>query len=244
MRKPSSHYSHLERWNGIPAGEHEDSTLAGLEVSDDNPGMQEFLGAAQKIIDNWQGNRFAGLYLYGTPGVGKSHAAIGLGRALHETGADVFYRYAPNVVRKSHSYWTGTRFNQDLNYDGNGIFATDSYVEKNPKTALIFDDYKPEAQESLQHAVDAAAQFGGLVIVTSNYTDPFKLVEPYDGRSEKDVALDVVIEKIDPEIASATKARRDKVAKGITDSLRSRVAAGFKLIEFTGEDRRQQNSFW
>ena len=205
------------------------------------------MDAANMLIDGWQGNKFAGLYLYGTPGTGKTHAAIGLGRALHETGADIFYRYVPEISDyRNPEYWRGSR-HSNVKYEGNGVFPNNFHpgAQRNPKTVLILDDYRPEAQIPLHQAVDAAAQFGGLVVITSNYTDPFKLIEVAEvSKDEDDIIKQALLEQLVPETATEIKNRRMQAAETISSSLRSRIAAGFKLIEFSGEDRRQQNSFW
>jgi hypothetical protein len=239
--------NNLERWVGSFPGEHEFSDLNGLEQNPDNLGLAEFQVAADSLITNWHGNKFVGLYLYGTPGTGKTHAAIGLGRALHETGAEVFYKHAPAIQSvRNPATWTGTRYT-DIQYEANGVFV-DKFIsgtERNPKVALIIDDYIPEAQIPLHDAVEAAAQYGGLVIVTSNYTDPFKLVELNDSpKSEQEVVLSAAIEQIAPDAAAKLTEQKEQAAKKISSSLRSRIASGFKLIEFSGEDRRAQNSFW
>lgn len=246
----------LERWNGGFPGDHEFSDLEGLVPSESNPELAVFFEAAKKLTEDWQGNKFAGLYLYGTPGTGKTHAAIGLGRALHDAGSEVFYRYCPiladDIKRKVNQgldYWTRPRASSPVGAYMNSAFpASDGQNvtnKRNPKVALILDDYRPEAQIPLHLAVDAAAQYGGLVIVTSNYTDPFKLVEINDTPdSERAIELDALLENIAPEVASQLQDHRTQIARGISDSLRSRIASAFKFIEFGGEDRRPQNSFW
>src|SRR5882724_328381 len=90
----------LDHWYGSFPGEHEFSTLESLTDYPDND-LQAFRDAATILIEKWQGSQFAGLFLYGTPGVGKTLAAIGLGRELAMTGTDVSYRFVPSL-HKSH----------------------------------------------------------------------------------------------------------------------------------------------
>lgn len=251
----SESLNELERWNGGFPGEHEYSALDGLDKSPDNLELEVFFDAAQKLIENWRGNKFAGLYLYGTPGTGKTHAAIGLGRELHEQGANVFYRYGPSLdIKKNTSEgWTGDNISVDPKGD-NPVFPLKNSrsvgkaltdMARNPMHALIFDDYRPETQRHLHDAVDAAVQYGGLVVVTSNYTDPFKMLEtPEPSQHEEEVVRGIIIDRLAPDEAEKLKVRRTDAAKQISDSLRSRIASGFKLIEFSGPDQRFERSFW
>lgn len=242
----------LERWGGSYPGGHEFSTLANLQSDSQNTGLDDFREAANRVVENWQGNQFAGLCLYGTPGNGKTHAAIALGRALHDKGAEVHYRYAPTAIADVNSAsWTGMRYGDDLTigHNARSVFPEDFTLRavRNPRSLLIFDDYQPRAQRALVAAVDAAAQYGGFVVVTSNYEDPFKLVEPA-APEPREIALEGVLRSSEvpdlAELADAMSAQRKKVAEGITAGLRSRIASGFNFIQFTGEDRRMEKSFW
>ncbi len=238
----------FERWDGPFPGEHEFSALADLQKTGGNPELDVFLDAAQRLVDGWQGNQFAGVYLYGPPGTGKTHAAIGLGRELHDAGAEIHYRYVPELSDTGASSWNSTRADDAMTYAGSSIFPSrySGKATRNPKSVLILDDYRPDKQAVVTDAVDAAAQFGGLVIVTSNYIDPFKLLEN-PGASPDTVtdALNLsVLKQVEPDAARALQARRTRAAAEISASLRSRLAAGFKFIEFTGPDRRIEKSFW
>src|SRR5690606_17981653 len=117
--------SQLERWEGSYPGGHEFSTLADLQSGPKNEGIDEFRKVAQHVVEGWQGNQFAGLCLYGTPGNGKTHAAIALGRAMHDEGAEVHYRYAPNAIGNVNStHWTRDRCGDDLKngHNDNSVF--------------------------------------------------------------------------------------------------------------------------
>jgi hypothetical protein len=219
------------------------------------PERDVFFDAAKKLIEQWQGNRFAGLYLYGEPATGKSLAAIGLARELHDNGAEVHYRHVPRLSDKNRlnevAAWTGTRWDADLKGPlmfGCSIFPAtyNASVQRNPKSVLILDDYKPDKQVHIATAVEAGAQFGGLVVITSNYPDPFKLMEtPKVAPANIDeLAAETMIGRDNPEgLTGLRSAQAAKLAE-ISAGLRSRISAGFKFIEFTGPDRRQQNSFW
>lgn len=243
----------LERWEGGFPGAHEFAELGGL---DETPERQEFFDAAHDLINKWRGNQFVGLYLYGDAGTGKSFAAIGLARALHDTAsAEVHYRFVPNIPNDDRfskvRRWTSQRSCRDLKqdtYKDSSVFPAEyvNGVERNPKSVLVLDDYKPAWQPEVAAATEAAAQFGGLVIITSNHSDPFKLVEAPAAvpGSTQEVAMESMAASLDPERMEAYRQVRAAKEKEISASLFSRVAAGFKIIKFTGPDRRPENSFW
>ena len=108
------------------------------------------------------------------------------------------------------------------------------------------DDYRPDKQRHVAAAVDAAAQFGGLVIITSNYPDPFKLFDVGNDvpASAEDILLHDAAARTDPEAYGRMKESREQKQSELSASLRSRIAGGFKMIHFDGPDRRPQNNFW
>ncbi len=222
------------------------ASLEDLSPSLENPGIEDALQAAQRLVDDW-GIGFAGLYLYGTPGTGKTHAALGIARRLHDAGADVFYRFAPRLDPDMRflNAWTdnaGPKFANRVT----SIFPIPRSASSNPRTVLLFDEYQPDKQSHLHSAVEAAAQYGGLIIVTSNFTDPFEVFETQEATpSTVNQALsEVLLTKEAPDMAQNLAKRRQEAAVAISASLRSRITAGFKLIEFTGPDRRLENGFW
>lgn len=270
--------SNLPRWEGSFPGEHEFSTLEQLKNSS-NPELEVFFDAARRLVEEWRGNRFTGLYLYGTPGTGKSHAAIGLARELHEQGAEIHYRYGPTLLNeelRGPGYWSTERLSVEgtIDYSPTSVFPDscriipkqNSYLTgqaeeknaelnimtRNPMSVLIFDDYRPDSRIALMGATEAAAQFGGLVIVTSNNDDPFEINQDpehqflnnigeilehiKEGHSEvPDFILNGISESHQSELQRVERA---------SESFRSRVASAFKFINFTGRDRRQEQSFW
>ncbi|HSX31994.1 MAG TPA: ATP-binding protein, partial [Candidatus Saccharimonadales bacterium] len=171
--------SQLPNWEGGAPGPHELSTLDGLRAYQD-PAHEEFLEAADTILSKWQGDQFVGLYLYGNPGTGKTHAAIGLGRALHDSGAEVHYRFGPsNTYRTVESQLDNLTANR-LHESTRGVTFPQNFksgAPRNPRSVLIFDEYQPQNQAALKGSITAAAQYGGLIVITSNYKDPFKPLE-------------------------------------------------------------------
>lgn len=256
----------LERSYGQFPREHQFSAIEDLERGSDNPELDVFLGAAEKLVTQWTGDKFVGLYLYGEPGTGKTHAAIGLARTLHETGATLHYRHVPswrpnervessrfgdNRVEPHLTDWIGPVYNSSdiipkpfptsRRVETAGSFAS-SYIDVHEKSVLILDDYKPFARNYVASAIEAASQYGALVVVTSNYNDPFKILEDTPEERQTSAHMDALAE-LAPSISGiANVMRGEQAAK--RDALRSRVAAAFKFIHFEGEDRRMQSSFW
>lgn len=257
----------LERSYGQFPREHQFSAIEDLERVSDNPELDVFFAAAEKLVTQWTGDKFAGLYLYGEPGTGKTHASIGLARALHDTGASIHYRHVPSwrpLERKSGSRiervephltdWLGTHYSYNDSLSSlpmpfptarpvrdEGSHKT-RYEDVHDKSVLILDDYKPFARNYVASAIEAASQYGGLVVVTSNYTDPFKIVEETPEERQINASMDA-LEEFAPSIKGIANVTRDEHAAN-RDALRSRVAAAFKFIHFEGEDRRMQTSFW
>lgn len=235
----------FERWNGGCPGNYEYAALENLTPDEDNPALEVFFAAAKHVVSNWHVGKFAGLYIYGTPGTGKTHAALALGRELHEeSDAEIYYRFGPDTKDYAPSQWRGRRVVLNPRDNINSVFPShisESLNISKPPSVLIFDDYKPELQQQLYVATEAAAQYGGLMIVTSNDTDPFSLVDlQIPERTMADTAIDIH----DPDGAESRDLMRTERAMSISDSLRSRVASGFKFINFTGRDRRLERSFW
>lgn len=167
---------------------------------------------------------------------------MGLGRQLHEAGAEVHYRYCNDL--KVTAAFTGKRTTTPVGF----IPFPNDYVAssvRNPKSVLILDDYKPDKRPVVAQAIEAGAQYSGLVIITSNYEDPFKLTEPsLEVISESQAFASKLLEETSPEIHAANQKARLQHEDELSASLRSRIAAGFKFIEFTGPDHRAENNFW
>lgn len=241
----------LPNWGGGYPGEHEFSTLEGLENIDGQ--LDEAFAAARALLNNWRGNKFVGLNLFGNPGTGKTHFAIGLGRALHDAGADVAYQYVPSIN-------TGAGFNtvgdwmagnhNAKNQTPRNVFGRSNELSgseyRNPMAALILDEYTPSRQREVAAAVEAAAQYGGMIILTSNFNDPYKLLDTPSGVPDTPVKLatDKLAQELDPEMYKAMKQQQLETSQILRESLRSRLLAGVKDIWFMGEDRRSKNTFW
>ena len=212
------------------------------------------MDAAHRLINNWHGNKFAGLYLYGTPGTGKTHFAVALGRALIERDEETAIAYSHLPVAKL--YCNPGDFmeispNTEYNYYPKRIFSP-MLIKKEPTRVvrprpmgIILDDYRPEHQKHAIGAIEAAAEYGGLVLITSNHPDPMRILEkqPVEASNEQMLQEDHLRNRV-PELLEKREKLREAQQAEISASLRSRLAAGFKFIEFEGPDRRIGNSFW
>ncbi len=205
------------------------------------------------------------MHLYGPPGTGKTHFAVGLGRALAKSGAFVGYLSLPHLNSDMLAP-DGSRYKypsdfalESQNTSANSVpryifssmanvLAPNGNLNKIPRKrpVLILDDYKPHNQQTLVAATEAAAERGGLLIVNSNCTDPFTILEAPAATipNEEALALRTFLDHQDPEGLKRIDEQRAAVGERISASLRSRMAAAFKFIEFTGEDQRIAHSFW
>lgn len=243
--------SELPNWGGSYPAAHEYSTLEGLDKS--NGELDEAMLAADALLQRWDGKQFAGLYLYGTPGTGKTHFAVGLGRALALTGVDVAYLKLPGIYAASYDHpreYSQQQTNESFNAWPEHIFSPIKIKEYKPispgRSALILDEYQPDHRKKAIAAIHAAEERGGLVVITSNYPDPFKLIEApvVTEVDEEKLALRAFLDRTNPDGLQQLDAQRAAAEKELTGSLRSRIAAGFKFIKFTGPDRRLETSFW
>lgn len=241
----------LERWSGGFPGAHEFSNLDGLD-----PKLGEHVCAIKeagvRLVNMWAGGQFVGLYLYGTPGIGKTHGAIGIARALHDVGARVTYVNAQNISpgdSTSPADWSNPLLSPEIkttSYNMSFPRGHNVGIERNNRSVLVLDEYTPDRFRPMAAATGAAAEYGGLIIITSNYTNPFGLVDPVEAApSDSEILLRGAARRVDPAAIEEADAKRARRLGAIRESMTSRVTTGFKLIECTGVDQRPtQDSFW
>ena len=121
-------------------------------------------------------------------------------------------------------------------------------IRDSHKSVLILDEYVPKARDVVMAIIKKAEEYGGLVILTSNYSDPFKFMDKAPIESLTQTLIDGAGIKSVPDFDRSAiedmllQMDEDQAVKN--KAMRSRFAAMFRLIEFTGEDRRLKNSFW
>lgn len=250
----------LPNWGGGFPDDHEFSTLRQIRDWNDSDPLRPYddaLESADRILTRWADPTVrggVGLYLHGTPGNGKTHFAVALGRALAEHNIDTAYLHVPTTTRGDYEimarFMSQPVFVKD-NSTPSSIFSYDVRIDMGRgtargKSALILDDYRPQFQKVAHAAVEAAAEAGGLVIITSNHPDPFGLLtRPSESpKTDSEVAARAFIEHTNPGALAAEDAKRNEEAQAISASLASRMAAMFRMVEFSGPDMRTKNSFW
>lgn len=272
-----------ERWDGVPPGMLLSSTLETFDFDPTNKGHRLFRDAVDLLQANWNGDQFVGLLLHGDPGTGKSHAAIGLARVLHAAGAEVFYRYVPELGHQEstvagwtaprvleHSYGRGsaqttivestgeteegvvtktmTHTTTDdkgaliVHRDPRSVFPSyyEDGIPRNPKQVLILDDYKPAYRPQVRAAIEAAANAGALVIMTSNFGNVYQLAAP----GEQDVTQVRLPYDAPADTQRVVREAQAREVEALTAAYLSRLVSGFLEIKFDGVDHRKMDSFW
>jgi hypothetical protein len=272
------------QWDGVMPGNHQASTLDNFDYDQQNRGHVLFGRAAARLVDQWQGDDFVGLYIHGEPGTGKSHAAVALGKALVSTGSEVHYRFVPDLEHQQTEVygWTAPRTFDGHYYSYGGeriavseevqqedgkkittvkqvetpinqksvernrssVFPShfDEGIERNPKTVLVLDDYKPRWRQHVRAAIEAASNAGGLVIITSNFPNVDGLTVPTADETRHHGFIGSYGEPTPEQQIALREARAELDI--MQKAMLSRVANGILSIEFTGQDQRKQQSFW
>jgi hypothetical protein len=146
----------------------------------------------------------------------------------------------PQVLPEKHDYWTDSGLSWRKKNKNR-----DKKIPDNASVIHLIDEYRPEHQAALSTALEVADHNGDLVIVTSNYPDPFALFETQgQEKTAEQILMEDMASRANPEAFDQQNARAANNANAIAGSLRSRIASHVRMIEFTGPDQRPDNSFW
>jgi len=238
-----------ERWIGGGPITLANASLPDLEPRADNPAISE-LGTIVDRLRSWDGIQPVGLYFYGMPGTGKSHAAIGLARVMHdEIGAVVGYCHPKTSDRSTMETrsWLDSRLDTIKRYEEilSRKKTRAGKVDYDQKSVIIIDDVTPKKRDFFTSASEAIYQAGGLLIVTSNYDDPFEVIQQERHfLSDSEIALRDFASRVDKATVLDREAATANQDDEQSNSVRSRIASMFKFVHFTGDDRRQEQIFW
>lgn len=93
--------------------------------------------------------------------------------------------------------------------------------------------------------IEAAAERGGLIMITSNHPDMFGLLKSHEPiKTDTEVAMRALAERENPDAVANEDTKLAAEVQAMSASLASRMATMFKLVGFNGPDMRIENSFW
>jgi len=147
---------------------------------------EKLLEAAQELVRCIAtGVDTRGLYIFGNPGVGKTHLAVAIANALISEGIDVRYRVSTSMLQDIRASFDSNRAEGDLS--ANEIL--DDLVQT---PLLILDDigvekFTPWAVETLYNLINSRDQKGKPIVFSSNL--PVAQLEEEMGVSETAVRI-------------------------------------------------------
>lgn len=128
------------------------------------------------------------------------------------------------------------------NRDPSSVFPAtyDPGLIRNPKTVLVLDDVKPIHHPHARFAIDAAANFGGLVIMTSNFGDASKFAIP----TSSEILHGPASYGMTPQEAAEANRLHQQERMTLQAAFLSRISGNFREIAFGGPDHRGEQAFW
>jgi DNA replication protein DnaC len=202
---------------------YEHCTLASFKYEDQPFGVRVAYRAAQRFIEVYPVER-VGLLFVGEAGVGKTHLAIGIAKALIEKGIDcIFYDYAELLKQIQESY-------------NPTVEATELALLRPVFEAevLVLDDLgsvRPTEWrwDTVRLMLNARYNNSRTTIITTNYAD-----KPAAGAAEAG-------KEKEPEAHTAAKkaTRKDTLGDRIGEPIRSRLHEMCKVVRIDAPDYRQ-----
>lgn len=228
---------------------YKDATLESYKPGD-NPWLNSALHNAQRFVEMYPTAMPTGILFMGTPGLGKTHLAIGVIKALIERGWPCLFCDFPDLLREiQNSYNPLTHGSEKL------ILEPILNAE-----VLVLDDlgcqkWSEWVQDILGHVINDRYSHGHVTIFTTNYLDPkvttaeeVEALGKYLERLRENEIIDESgnvnkykmkeLERLGIPMPTLPQ-KGDTLEARIGDRLRSRLNEMCKTVKMYGEDYRK-----
>jgi DNA replication protein DnaC len=240
--------SRLLEYARIPP-RYKDATLDNYRPGE-NPWLNDAFLTAQIFVKDYPTAMPTGLLFMGTPGLGKTHLAIGIIKALIERGWPCLFCDFPDLLREiQNSYNPLTHGSEKL------ILAPILDAD-----VLVLDDlgcqkWSEWVQDILGHVINDRYSHGHVTIFTTNYLDPkvstaeeVEALAKYLQRLRENEIIDEngnvnkfkmkELERLRIPVPTLPQ-KEDTLEARIGDRLRSRLNEMCKTVKMRGEDYRK-----